>query len=91
MGKEATRIEIIDGVLIPNRSEKGLFTDWHITYYGVLLCPIALPVISAKPYREILLFLPDGILNTFVVTVLSILYALVIGFITGLGRVRYNP
>ncbi len=36
-------------------------------------------------------FVPDGILVTFEVTVLSIILALVIGLFTGLGRISKNP
>jgi polar amino acid transport system permease protein len=48
---------------------------------------ILLPVISPDPYLDILKFLPDGILRTFEVTLLSIAIALVIGLFSGLGRV----
>ena len=46
-----------------------------------------LPVLSPKPYLDLLLFVPDGILRTFQVTVLSIFFALIIGLLVGLGRI----
>ncbi len=46
-----------------------------------------LPLVSPDPYRKILEFLPDGILQTFEVTVLSIVFATVVGLITGIGRI----
>ncbi|HNX23430.1 MAG TPA: amino acid ABC transporter permease, partial [Spirochaetota bacterium] len=48
------------------------------------------PVFSPRPYLDLLLFVPDGILKTFQVTVLSIFFALIIGLLVGLGRIsRY--
>ena len=49
-----------------------------------------LPLIRPKPFAEIIVFLPDGILSTFVVTVLSIIFALIVGLFTGLGRIARN-
>jgi polar amino acid transport system permease protein len=85
-----TRIEVTDSVLIPARSEKGIFTAWHITFIGAILILIALPLFKPDPFLDIYKFLPDGILNTFLVTVLSIIFAILIGFITGLGRLSRN-
>jgi polar amino acid transport system permease protein len=48
---------------------------------------VALPVFSPEPYWDIIRFVPDGILRTFQVTVLSIFFALIIGLFTGLGRI----
>jgi polar amino acid transport system permease protein len=39
------------------------------------------------PYRDIMLFLPDGIVKTFEVTLMSIACALVVGLLTGVGRI----
>ena len=46
--------------------------------------------ISPKPYLKILLFIPDGILKTFQVTLSSIFFALIIGLLVGLGRISRN-
>ena len=45
---------------------------------------------AESPYLDILLFLPDGILTTFQVTLLSIFFAVIIGLFTGLGRISHN-
>jgi len=85
-----TKIHITDGVLIPGRDDSSLFSAWRIAFYGAILTLILLPVFSPRPYLDLLLFVPDGILKTFQVTVLSIFFALIIGLLVGLGRIsRY--
>lgn len=85
-----TRIEVSDGALIPERAEKGTFSAWRISFFGAIVLLVLLPVIRPKPFAEIIAFLPDGILSTFVVTVLSIIFALIVGLFTGLGRIARN-
>lgn len=82
-----SRIEISDGVLIPEKGEKSLFSAWRLSFFGAAALIVLLPVISPDPYLNILKFVPDGILRTFQVTILSIIIALVIGLFTGLGRI----
>jgi polar amino acid transport system permease protein len=55
------------------------------------LITAGLVVFKPNPYLEIIKFVPDGILVTFEVTVMSIMLALVIGLFTGLGRIAKNP
>ena len=81
------RIEITDGVLIPGKNDASLFSAWRIAFYGAISLLILLPLISPEPYRDILLFIPDGVVKTFQVTVFSIIFALVIGLLVGLGRI----
>jgi polar amino acid transport system permease protein len=81
------RIEVSDGALIPEKEEKATFTAWRISFFGALALLILLPVLSPHPYRQIIAFLPDGILATFEVTALSIAFALILGLLTGLGRI----
>ena len=88
--KSSSRIEITDGTLIPGRGEASLFSAWKITFFGAIALLVILPIISPHPYFEILKFVPDGVLSTFEVTILSILLALVIGLLTGLGRISRN-
>lgn len=93
-GHETTKdlqITVSDGVLIPDRSESSVFSAWRISFFGALVLVATLPLVSPDPYLEIIRFLPDGILRTFQVTVISILIALMIGLITGLGRISRNP
>ncbi len=82
-----TQITISDGALIPDRGESSIFSAWRISFFGALGLVILLPLVSPDPYREILTALPDGILRTFQVTLISIFFALIIGLATGLGRI----
>ena len=61
-----------------------------MAFFGAIIIIIALSFISPDPYWKILAFIPDGILRTFQVTVSSIILALFIGLITGLGRISRN-
>jgi len=81
------RIEITDGALIPDKGEKSIFSAWRLSFFGAIALLVILPLASPDPYREIIAFLPDGILKTFQVTLLSIVFSLVLGLITGLGRI----
>ena len=84
---EKEKITIGDGTLIPGKGKKEVFSAWRISFFGACGLLIFLVVYSPDPYRDILEFLPDGILKTFQVTVFSIMLALVIGLFAGLGRV----
>ena len=89
-GRE-TRIEVTDGALIPGRGEKSAFSAWRISFFGALAVLVILFIVKPHPYRDIMLFLPDGILKTFEVTLMSITCALVVGLITGVGRISKVP
>ncbi|MBN1834753.1 MAG: amino acid ABC transporter permease, partial [Spirochaetales bacterium] len=80
-------IVVSDGALIPEAGEKGIFSAWTISVVLALAALVLLPVLSPEPYRRIIAFLPDGIWQTFKVTLLSIAFAFVVGLITGLGRI----
>ena len=82
-----TRIEVSDGALIPEKEQRATFTAWRISFFGAIALLVLLPLISPEPYRRIITFLPDGIIMTFIVTVLSIVFALIVGLFTGLGRI----
>jgi len=81
------QITVSDGALIPDRGESSVFSAWRISFFGALVLVVLLPVLAPDPYLEILQRLPEGIARTFQVTIVSILIALVIGLITGLGRI----
>jgi len=85
--RQRTQITVSDGALIPDRGEASVFSAWRISFFGALGLVILLPLVSPDPYREIIAFLPDGILRTFQVTLISIFFALIIGLVTGLGRI----
>jgi polar amino acid transport system permease protein len=84
-------IDVGDGAAIPSREDAGLFTAWRVAFFGSIAIVIYLAVFKPDPYLAIMKFVPDGILVTFEVTVLSIILALVIGLFTGLGRIAKNP
>jgi len=81
------RIEVSDGALIPEKEQRATFTAWRISFFGAITLLVLLPLISPEPYRRIITFLPDGIMMTFIVTILSIVFALIVGLLTGLGRI----
>ena len=83
----SARIEVSDGALIPGRGEKATFSAWRISFFGALALLVYLFIARPTPYRDIMFFLPDGILKTFEVTLMSIACALVVGLIAGLGRI----
>jgi polar amino acid transport system permease protein len=80
-------IEISDGTLIPERGEKSIFSAWRISFFGALVLLLCLPIFSPDPYLRIIKFLPDGILKTFQVTVLAIVFSTVVGLLAGMGRI----
>lgn len=87
---EQNVIEISDGAAIPSRKDVGLFSAWRIAFAGAILILVYLAVSRPDPYFKILRFIPDGILVTFQVTLCSIFFSLVLGLITGLGRISRN-
>ncbi len=82
-----TKIEVTDGTLIPGKGEHSVFSAWRIAFFGAIALIIILPVVKPDPYLEILKFIPDGVVATFKVTVLSILLSTAIGLLAGLGRI----
>lgn len=91
MNEETPKIvEVGDGAAIPVKDDRGLFTAWRIAFFGAILCLVWLAWSKPDPYLEILKFVPDGIMVTFRVTLGAILLALVIGLVTGLGRISPN-
>jgi polar amino acid transport system permease protein len=81
------KIQVTDSLLVPEREEASVFSAWRITFFGAVALLVVLPLVSPNPYRRILEFLPDGVLQTFEVTVLSIVFATIVGLITGIGRI----
>lgn len=87
---KAPHIEISEGGAIPTRQDRGLFSAWRIAFFGAILTVIGLVVFKPDPYLSILKFLPDGVLVTFQVTLMSIVLSLIFGLIAGLGRLSKN-
>lgn len=80
-------IEVTDGAAIPSKKDSGLFSGWRIAFASAILILAYLALSRPDPYLRILKFIPDGILVTFEVTLCSIFFALILGLITGLGRI----
>jgi len=80
-------INVTDGTLIPSTGDKSILSAWNISFFGAIAAIIILPILSPKPYLDILAVVPDGLVATFGVTIVSILFALVLGLLTGLGRI----
>ena len=85
-----TPIEVGEGAAIPHKSDAGLFTAWRIAFFGAIAICCYLAFGKPDSYMAIFKFVPDGILVTFKVTVGSILLAIVVGLIAGLGRISTN-
>ena len=87
---EVKKIDVGDGAAIPDPEDKGLVSAWWIAFLGTVALLIFLPFKNPDTYGRVLSFIPDGIVVTFEVTILSISLALVIGLLTGLGRISKN-
>lgn len=85
-----TPIEIGEGAAIPHKSDSGLFTAWRIAFFGSIILCLFLAFGRPDQYMAIFLFVPEGIVITFKVTIGAILLAIVFGLIAGLGRISSN-
>lgn len=92
--KDSTvKIEVNDSLLIPRKGDSMVSNAWLIAFGGAILTFVGLLVFQPDPYHRIFFdYALSGIGNTFFITVLSILLALVIGLIAGLGQIsRFKP
>lgn len=85
--EQPVKITISDGASIPDPRERRLINAWSLAFTAAIATLVTLCVVSPDPYLNILLFLPDGLLVTFEVTVLSLLCTIPLGVLTGLGRI----
>ncbi|MCR4666228.1 MAG: amino acid ABC transporter permease [Desulfovibrio sp.] len=81
---------VTEGGSIPNPHEFRLINAWSLSLTFAVLSLFGLCLFWPEPYLRILLYLPDGILVTFKITLLSICFAVPLGFLTGLGRISRN-
>ena len=91
MGKADSIIEVTDGAVLRRKRDRGLFSAWWIAFGGAIAMLLGLILFSPEPYLRIIKFLPDGILVTFEITVAAIVLALLLGLVTGIGRISTNP
>ncbi len=89
-GSKGNIIMVTDGASIPDPREWRLINAWSIALVGAISTLFALCLLWPEPYLRILLYLPDGVLITFRITVLSICCAVPLGLLTGLGRISNN-
>ena len=83
-------VMVTDGASIPDPREWRLINAWSIALVGAVCALFALCLLWPEPYLRILLYLPDGVVVTFKITVMSICCAVPLGLLTGLGRISRN-
>jgi polar amino acid transport system permease protein len=84
---DKTTINVTDGTLIPLKDEGTLLSAWIISVCGAIALLVLLPVLCPDADLRILSVVPDGLVATFSVTLVSIFFALLIGLFAGLGRI----
>ena len=78
------------GLILPDSEKVGLVNAWSLSLVGAVVVLTMLCTVWPDLYLEILRFLPEGLVVTFEVTILSIICAIPLGLITGLGRLSRN-
>ena len=73
------RIEVTEGAQIPDPRDRRLLNAWTLAFCVAVVALVTLCATQPEPYLEIVKFLPDGLIITFEVTVLSLLCTLPIG------------
>lgn len=82
-----TSLHMTDGVLIPRKDNRHVFTSWRITFCAALALLAYLVIFVPDPYQKIFTVTVSGIPVTFQVTVFAIILAVIIGVLAGLGAV----
>lgn len=83
-------VMVTEGAAIPSPHGRRLINAWSISLTGAVGALLALCLLWPDPYGRILAYLPDGIAVTFEITIFSILFAVPLGLLTGLGRISRN-
>lgn len=78
------------GLVLPDSEKGGIVNAWSLSLVGAVAVLTVLCTLWPDPYLEILRFLPGGLVVTFEVTILSIVCAIPLGLLTGLGRLSHN-
>jgi polar amino acid transport system permease protein len=81
-----SELQLIPGNELPLRVDA-----WWWLVGAVVLIIVLLVVFKPAPYRDMLLFMRDGILTTILLTVVSFVFILVVGIVGGMGRISKNP
>ena len=82
-----TRIQMTDGLLIPNKNDNHVLNSWRITFFVAIALLGGLVLFKPDPFRSIFLVAIKGAPMTFQVTIMSIIGAIIIGLFCGLGAV----
>lgn len=82
------KIIVTEGPAVSN--DRGSLNAWPIVFVASVLILIALCLWRPDPYWKIMQFVPDGLLITFGITIVSICIAVPLGLITGLGKLARN-
>ncbi len=69
---------------------QGPVNAWSIAFTFAVLTLIGLCLYRPDPYWKVMNFLPDGLLVTFQITLISICISVPLGLFTGLGRLSKN-
>ena len=83
-------IFVTDGPTSSISRDKTLFSAWNIAFTAAIIVLCYLCFFRQGPYLQVLKFIPDGLLVTFKITLLSIAIAVPLGLLTGLGRLAKN-
>ena len=86
MEQQPVRIEVSDGASIPDHKDKRLLTAWSLSFSAAVITLVCLCIFLPHPFWEMLLFLSDGVVVTFQITICAILVSIPLGMLTGLGR-----
>ncbi len=73
-----------DSAAIPR--ERSLMIAWWIALTIAIVFVAGSVLLKPNPYREIVGFIGDGLVVTFQMTIVSMLFALILGLFAGLGR-----
>ena len=78
-----------DSAAIPR--EHNLLIAWWIALAVAIIFIVGAVIFKPDPYREIVLFIGDGLMVTFQITIISMTLALLLGLLAGLGRTARMP
>ncbi len=90
--EQAPAIIVTEGPAMPNPREKSLLNAWSLSFLAAVLTLAGLCFYKPDPYWEVMKFVPDGLLVTFQITIISLCFVIPIGLFTGLGKLsRCRP
>lgn len=88
--ESAPTIIVTEGPAMCPPGSQSWFTAWNLSFLASVGLLMGLCVWRPDPYWNIMKFVPDGLLVTFEITIISISIAVPLGLITGLGKLARN-